>query len=119
MLEPGIRDPTYKWAQQLKSEEWVRVIETFYKHNLDNRILNNLRQQLNEMIEDERGLVSVEIFRKMFFTFFKGEQFAYKIYELLLPLIVVCYDEVKDVVMEECSPNDARFKPIVRIQLLT
>jgi len=39
---------------------------------LDNRILNNLRQQLNEMIEDERGLVNVNVFKKMFFTYFKG-----------------------------------------------
>lgn len=41
------------------------------------RILNNLRQQLNEMIEDESGIVQVEIFERMFFTFFKGEKAAY------------------------------------------
>jgi hypothetical protein len=44
---------------------------------LDNRILNNLRQQLNEMIEDERGLVYPADFHKMFFTFFKGDAQAY------------------------------------------
>lgn len=95
------------------------MIETFYKYNLDNRILNNLRHQLNEMIDDERGLVSVEIFRKMFFTFFKGEKFAFLIFDMLLPLIIVFYDEVNDIVVEECEPNDARFKPTVRIELLT
>jgi hypothetical protein len=41
------------------------------------RILNNLRQQLNELIEDEKGIVSIEIFKRMFFTFFKGERAAY------------------------------------------
>jgi len=35
--------------------------------------LNNLRQQLNENIEDERGLVGVDVFEKMFFTYFKEE----------------------------------------------
>lgn len=45
--------------------------------NMDNRILNNLRQQLNEMILDERGIVSVETFHKLFFMFFKGERDAH------------------------------------------
>jgi hypothetical protein len=44
---------------------------------MDNRILNNLRQQLNELIQDERGLVSVDVFEKMFFTYFKGQRFAH------------------------------------------
>lgn len=44
--------------------------------NFDLRILNNLRQQLNELIEDERGIVAPEIFKRMFFTFFKGEKHA-------------------------------------------
>ncbi len=56
---------------------WVRIIEQIYRLNLDNRILNNLRQQLNELIEDEKGLVSPEVFKRMFFTFFKGERYAY------------------------------------------
>lgn len=42
---------------QAKAQSWVKVIEQIYRLNLDNRILNNLRQQLNESIEDERGLV--------------------------------------------------------------
>lgn len=67
--------------------KWVAVIEQIYRLNLDNRILNNLRQQLNEEIEDERGLVDEIIFRKMFFTFFKGEKHAYQVYEMLWPCI--------------------------------
>ena len=46
------------------------------------------------MIEDEKGLVSVEVFKKMFFTYFKGEKKAFMIFDMLLPLIQVAYDEV-------------------------
>lgn len=41
------------------------------------------------MIEDEKSLISIEEFRKMFFTYFKGEVKADLIYEKLLPFIVV------------------------------
>lgn len=67
-MNPDIKDT---------SKNWVKIVEQIYRLNLDNRILNNLRQQLNECIEDERGLVTIETFRKMFFTFFKGEQHAH------------------------------------------
>ena len=79
--------------KQLKREDFIQVIEEIYRLNLDNRILNNLRMQLNEMIEDEKGLVSVEVFKKMFFTYFKGEKKAFMIFDMLLPLIQVAYDE--------------------------
>lgn len=79
--------------KQLKREDFIQVIEQIYRLNLDNRILNNLRMQLNEMIEDEKGLVSVEVFKKMFFTYFKGEKKAFMIFDMLLPLIQVAYDE--------------------------
>jgi hypothetical protein len=49
--------------------------------------LNNLRQQLNELIEDEKGIVSPEVFKRMFFTFFKGEKHAYLIYDMLEPVV--------------------------------
>ncbi len=55
----------------------MKVIEQIYRLNLDMRILNNLRQQLNELIEDENGIVQIEVFKRMFFTFFKGESTAY------------------------------------------
>ena len=61
----------------VKPTSWVRIIEQIYRLNLDNRILNNLRQQLNELIEDEKGLVFPDVFKRMFFTFFKGERYAY------------------------------------------
>jgi len=49
------------------------VFKEIYRNVMDNRIFNNLKQQLNEMIDDEKSLISIEEFRKMFFTFFKGE----------------------------------------------
>jgi hypothetical protein len=48
------------------------------------------------MIEDEKGLVSPEIFKKMFFTFFKGERYAYQVFEMLLPVVTEHYDEASD-----------------------
>lgn len=71
--------------------------------NFDLRILNNLRQQLNELIEDERGIVSPEIFKRMFFTFFKGEKHANQIYEMLEPLVCLHFDE--DTVLSEDDPK--------------
>ena len=71
--------------------------------NFDLRILNNLRQQLNELIEDERGIVAPEIFKRMFFTFFKGEKHANLIYEMLEPLVCLHIDEET-----ELSEDDPR-----------
>ena len=65
------------------------VFKEIYRNVMDNRIFNNLKQQLNEMIEDEKSLISIEEFRKMFFTFFKGEFKAGLLYEKLLPFITV------------------------------
>ena len=69
------------------------------------RILNNLREQLNEMIEDERGLVKPQIFKRMFFTYFKGEKFAYQVFEMLEPCISIYFDSASD---EFINQEDAR-----------
>ena len=58
---------------------------------VDNRIFNNLKMQLNEMIADERSLILVDEFRKLFFTYFKGEEKCNTIYEKLLSCIQVYY----------------------------
>lgn len=71
------------------SEDRNSVFEDIYRNVMDNRIFNNLKQQLNEMIEDEKSLISVDEFRKMFFTYFKGEFKAKLLYEKLLPHIIV------------------------------
>ena len=81
------------FSQVMKgSNEQNDVFREIYRHVMDNRIFNNLKQQLNEMIEDEKALISIEEFRKMFFTFFKGEDKASIIYEKLLPQITVAVD---------------------------
>ena len=41
------------------------------------------------MIEDEKSLIQIEDFRKLFFTYFKGEDKASLLYEKLLPCITV------------------------------
>jgi len=58
---------------------------------MDNRILNQMRQTMNESIEDERGLMKRQDFRKMFFTSFgrKNPDAKVAIYEMLLPIIRV------------------------------
>ena len=48
-----------------------------------------MRQVMNEQIEDERGLMSLAEFKKMFFTSFgrTDEQKVNTIFEMLLPII--------------------------------
>ena len=55
------------------SQDAMDVFMDIYKNAVDNRIFNNLKMQLNEMIEDEKSLISTEEFQKMFYTYFKGE----------------------------------------------
>ena len=66
------------------------IIAEIYKLNIDNRIFNNLKQQLNELIDDERSLISVPEFKSIFFTYFKDVQKSATIYEKLLSYIK-CY----------------------------
>ena len=63
------------------------VFKELYRNVMDNRIFNCLKQQLNELISDEKSLIHIDDFKKMFFTFFKGESKAHYIYEKLLPFI--------------------------------
>ena len=41
------------------------------------------------MIEDEKSHISIDEFRKLFFTYFKGESKAEIVFEKLLPCIMV------------------------------
>ena len=46
------------FSQVMKgSNEQKDVFREIYRHVMDNRIFNNLKQQLNEMIEDEKALI--------------------------------------------------------------
>lgn len=47
---------------------------------------------MNESIEDERGVIEVDGFNKMWFTFFKGEKHAKTVFDKLLPTLVVRLD---------------------------
>jgi|694.fasta_scaffold140281_2 hypothetical protein len=83
-----------------------------YKLNVDNRILNNLKQQLNEMIDDERSLISVPEFKQIFYMYFKGEAKASLIYDKLLPQIQ-CYLVNEEV--HEKEPKDANYETMISI----
>lgn len=58
------------------------------------------------MIEDERGHVSPEVFKKMFFTFFKGEKYAYQVYEMLHPIVSEHFLEDKMLAKNDPRCND-------------
>jgi hypothetical protein len=73
---------------------------------MDNRILNNLRQQVNEMIEDSRGLFPLDTFKGMWFTYFKGETEAANIYEKILPFICVVEDKNGNLISVESLKTD-------------
>ena len=45
--------------------------------------------QLNELITDEKSLIQIEDFKKMFFMYFKAEGKAHIIYEKMLPYVTV------------------------------
>ena len=45
-----------------KDSQPIEVFREIYKNMMDNRIFNNLKQQLNEMIDDEKSLISIEEF---------------------------------------------------------
>ena len=88
---------------------------------MDNRILNNLKQQLNELIDDERSLISVSEFKKLFYMYFKGESKSAKIYEKLLPFII-CYlvgEEVRETEPAEVEGVRPPFETMISIQKLS
>ena len=49
----------------------LAVVRKLIEFKMDTRVLNNMRQVMNEKIEDARGLMSVAEFKKMFFTSFR------------------------------------------------
>ena len=95
------------------------VFKEIYRNVMDNRIFNNLKEQLNSMIEDEKSLISIEEFRKMFFTYFKGEYKAGLLYEKVLPFITVW--EIDGEVVEDLGNNkDSRqAEKVVSVQKLS
>ena len=103
-MRSEVVDKYFHQVQKATSGDQAEVFKEIYRNVMDNRIFNNLKQQLNEMIEDEKSLISIEEFRKMFFTFFKGEFKAKILYEKLLPYMVVY--NMGDKVFDDLSEID-------------
>ena len=100
----------------------AQIIKEIYELNVDNRILNNLKQQLNELIDDERSLISIQEFKKLFYMYFKGgESKSAKIYAKLLPFITsyLVDDEIKDEMPAEVEGVRPTFETMVSIQKLS
>jgi len=67
------------------------------------------------LIEDENGIVQIEVFKRMFFTFFKGERFAYQVYDMLLPVISEHFDEINNCKIDETDPKANEQNKFVKI----
>ena len=67
------------------------------------------------MIEDEQGFVQPETFRSMFFMYFKGERYAYQLYELLLPAVSLHYDQETEQTFESEDPRATDANKVVQI----
>ena len=65
--------------------------------NLDNRVLNQMRQTMNEKIDDERGLMKRSEFKRMLYTSFGRIPHENKkiIYDMLIQLISVHVENVE------------------------
>ena len=59
--------------KEVAQPELVEVIKNFYKQRIDSRIFNNMKIHMNELIDNEESLISGEEFKKLFFTYFRGE----------------------------------------------
>ena len=75
--------------KEVAQPELVQVIKNFYKYGIDSRIFNNMKIHMNELIDNEESLISGEEFKKLFFTYFRGEPKADQLYGTLLPFIAV------------------------------
>mmetsp|Transcript_29125 Transcript_29125/g.21669 ORF Transcript_29125/g.21669 Transcript_29125/m.21669 type:complete len:166 (-) Transcript_29125:63-560(-) len=73
--------------EELHNQEKINVVKKMYELNVDNRILNNLRQTMNSLIVDEKGFFSVQQFKELFMSAFKSNFKSKIIYDLLLPQI--------------------------------
>mgnify|MGYP000262159693 CR=1 FL=1 len=69
--------------------EKLEVVKKMLFFKMDNRVLNNMRQAMNECIKDEDGLMSADEFKSMFYTSFRHSSELSKatVYEMLMPLV--------------------------------
>ena len=92
------------------------MIRQIIRLNIDNRILNNLRWQLNNEVKDAKGLVQKDVFKNLFFTYFKGEKYAYQVYEMLWPCIREFHNFERDSTTDVTDPQGVE---VARISTLT
>lgn len=71
-------------------QQKLKVVRKMHELNMDNRVLNNMRQTMNEQIDDERGLMKADDFKRMFFTAYRAvtEDKKQTVFNMLLPLIM-------------------------------
>ena len=62
-----------------------------YELQLDNRILNNLRQNMSGSIVDEDGLITLSQFRQLFMSFFKESLWKWTSRSLGAPEVQIKY----------------------------
>lgn len=90
----------------------LEVVKKMLFLRMDNRVLNSMRQVMNESIEDERGLMKVEQFVRMFDTAFKQSSESNKktVKDMLVPLIRIDPSSVANTIRsksgEDISPVD-------------
>ena len=90
IVEKYVREILNKDKNPSVHQKKLNVVRKMMELKVDNRILNSMRQVMNEQIEDERGLMSIMDFKKMFYTSFgRGSQEkTTAIYNMLLPIIL-------------------------------
>lgn len=84
----------------------LEVVKKMLFLRMDNRVLNSMRQVMNEQIEDERGLMKFSDFKKMFYTAFRHSSDYNKktVIEMLLPLIETSWSGTESQNVDD-SPN--------------
>lgn len=73
---------------------------------------------MNELIDDERSLISIQEFKKLFYMYFKGgESKSAKIYAKLLPFITIYLvdNEIKDEMPVEVDGIRPNFETMISI----
>ena len=110
VVEKYIREVLNKGENSSSYGQKFDIVKKMLELNLDNRVLNQMRQTMNEKIDDERGLMKRSEFKRMLYTSFGRIPHENKkiIYDMLIQLISVHVDEV-----EKDSKNKNNATPLV------
>ena len=69
------------------------------------------------MIDDEQGVCSVDVFKQLFFTYFKGEPSANQVYEMLLPQVTSYLDESSKTLHEKQNSQGTLTRVVIIVKL--